>query len=148
MSFEHCKLQILIKRIGLEVKARRVNMRRGNFDAVTHRALAEHGKNNSLVLYVEPDLIAALISLGRIKLFKSVFLSLVQRKCRDLTLGFVFSEEILVALAPGKRFLYLAVIQAQRRMLWRRKKLLTQFLRRSFLILHFIPSFHLLRSED
>ena len=46
MGFEQGHLKILIEWVGLEIKAGRINMRRGNPHAFSHALFPDDGENN------------------------------------------------------------------------------------------------------
>ena len=88
MGFEQGHLKILIKRVGLEIQAGGVNVRRGNPHALAHALFADDGEDNGFFTVQAVNLIARLVFLLRIKGDKAQRLRLAAEESGGFPLRF------------------------------------------------------------
>ena len=86
MGLQQRHLKILIKRIGLKVKARGVDMRRGDTHALAYALFADDGKDDRLFPVQAVDLVARPVAFLRVKGHKAMSLCLPAEKAGGLAL--------------------------------------------------------------
>ena len=105
MSFEKREVVRLIKRIGLEVDPRRINMSDRKSCAVFYAVLSDHGKGDSLSSVDKVNLVAALVLRAWIVFNKAGFLCRCNAVFDRLALNRRGVQKALVALAKVVRLL-------------------------------------------